>query len=89
MSTRFGRMLSAWLRGDVDPGDAEAVGQMVERLEIDLDLVRRDRRTRLTAVTDRLTAAGLELTVDDVLAQADPAATVGRPHVADAMIAGG
>jgi 3',5'-nucleoside bisphosphate phosphatase len=60
-----------------------------EPLSAELDLVRRDRRTRLTAVTNRLTAAGLELTVDDVLAQADPAATVGRPHVADAMIARG
>lgn len=60
-----------------------------EPLAAELALVRGDRRARLATITARLTGAGLELAVDEVLAQADSAATVGRPHVADAMVARG
>lgn len=55
----------------------------------ELARVRSDRRDRLKRIVAGLTSVGLELKVDDVMAQASAAATVGRPHVADAMIAKG
>ncbi|HSK26179.1 MAG TPA: PHP domain-containing protein [Jiangellales bacterium] len=58
-------------------------------LAAELALVRGDRRDRLDTITRRLREAGMELGVEEVLAQADAEATVGRPHVADAMVARG
>lgn len=54
-----------------------------------LDRIRADRARRLPVIAGRLTELGLALTVDDVLAAAGDATTLGRPHVADAMIAKG
>jgi 3',5'-nucleoside bisphosphate phosphatase len=47
------------------------------------------RRTRLSAVIERLNADGIELTEADVLAEAGDAVAVGRPHIADALVARG
>ncbi len=47
---------------------------------------RNDRVPRMVA---RLGELGFELTVDEVLAQAAEGATVGRPHIADALVARG
>lgn len=55
----------------------------------ELDRIRADRSHRLPAIAQRLTEMGRPLTVDDVLAAAGGATTLGRPHVADAMIAKG
>lgn len=65
------------------------VDPLFEPLAEELRRVRADRRERLRRIADRLTAAGLPMTEAEVLAQAGHAATVGRPHVADAMIAKG
>lgn len=65
----------------VDPG--------YEPLADELGRVRHDRRTRLARIAAALTASGLPMDVADILAHSPDAATVGRPHVADAMIAKG
>jgi predicted metal-dependent phosphoesterase TrpH len=55
----------------------------------ELARIRADRAQRIHAMTDRLTELGITITVDDVLAAAGDASTLGRPHVADALIAKG
>jgi predicted metal-dependent phosphoesterase TrpH len=45
------------------------------------------RDNRLTRIIGRLNEAGFEITIEDVLAQLAPGATLGRPHLADALIA--
>jgi 3',5'-nucleoside bisphosphate phosphatase len=65
----------------VDPG--------YEPLAAELTRVREGRNGRVPAVVARLQALGIEITVDDVLAQAVDTPSVGRPHVADALIAKG
>jgi predicted metal-dependent phosphoesterase TrpH len=58
-------------------------------LDDELARIRADRADRLHALTQRLTELGMPLTVADVLVAAGEATTLGRPHVADAMIAKG
>lgn len=58
-------------------------------LNAELDRVRRGRTDRLGPVLDKLAALGLPLSRDDVLAQVGDSPSVGRPHIADAMIAAG
>lgn len=58
-------------------------------LQAELDRIRNDRWIRLRRIAASLTVAGYPLDVEDVLAQARDASAVGRPHVADAMIARG
>lgn len=55
----------------------------------ELDRIRADRVRRIPAIVGRLTELGMPLCVDDVLAAAGDAITLGRPHVADAMVAKG
>ncbi|BDZ44570.1 PHP domain-containing protein [Naasia aerilata] len=50
--------------------------------------IRTDRRTRAETMVRRI-GHDYELDWDDVLAQTTPDATVGRPHIADALIARG
>ena len=52
------------------------------------DRIRSSRMERAQAIVDRL-ATDMELTWEDVLAQVEPGATVGRPHIADALAARG
>lgn len=59
-----------------------------EALLDELARVRVGRSDRVPAMVARLTELGLPITVDDVLAQA-PGVSLGRPHVADALVAKG
>jgi predicted metal-dependent phosphoesterase TrpH len=54
----------------------------------ELELSRQGRETRALRMVELL-SRDMELHWDDVLAQVDPGATIGRPHVADAMVAKG
>ena len=65
----------------IDPVDA-ALG---EQLAMALD----DRVPRAKAIVAKLAAAGYPITWDDVLAQLADGATVGRPHIADTLVAAG
>ncbi|MBD0291955.1 MAG: PHP domain-containing protein [Jiangellaceae bacterium] len=60
-----------------------------EPLRDELTKVRDSRANRLARMTQLLTEAGLPVDVSDVLAAAGPATTIGRPHVADALVAKG
>ena len=52
-----------------------------------LSTIRDNRLTRMNRIIGRLNEAGFEITIEDVLAQLAPGATLGRPHLADALIA--
>ena len=52
-----------------------------------LSTTRDNRLTRMNRIVARLNEAGVEITIEDVLAQLAPGATLGRPHLADALIA--
>lgn len=63
-----------------DPDDAALLAEG--------DLIRRSRVDRARAMVERI-AADHALTWDDVLAQTQTGTTVGRPHIADALVAAG
>src|SRR5450631_517111 len=63
--------------------DPAAQGLLAE-----LDRSRQSRETRAQRIVERL-SADVSLHWDDVLAQIEPGATIGRPHIADAMVARG
>lgn len=63
-----------------DPDDAALVTEM--------ERIRSSRVHRARTMVERL-SADLDLTWDDVLARTEPGATVGRPHIADALVARG
>jgi predicted metal-dependent phosphoesterase TrpH len=50
---------------------------------------RENRIGRMTKIISRLNAADYVVTIEDVQAQLSPGATLGRPHLADALIAKG
>lgn len=52
----------------------------------ELHTIRQGRTSRIPAMCAQLSAAGLRITPADVLAQAAGAPSLGRPHVADALI---
>jgi 3',5'-nucleoside bisphosphate phosphatase len=52
-----------------------------------LSTTRDNRLTRMNRIIARLNEAGFEVSIEDVLAQLAPGATLGRPHLADALIA--
>ena len=58
-------------------------------LAAELDQIRDDRVPRLERMTQRLRDGGSHVTWDDVLEQADAADSLGRPHLADALVARG
>jgi len=62
-----------------------AYGPLAEELQI----VRDGRTDRIPSIVARLNGMGVALTVDEVLAQATGTPSVGRPHVADALVANG
>ncbi len=64
----------------VDPDDAALVAETAR--------IREGRRTRAEAIVDAI-AQDYALTWDDVLEQATEGATIGRPHIADALVARG
>ncbi len=64
-----------------DRSDAALVAQ--------LDRARDDRVPRAQEIVRRLQAAGYALTWEDVAARIEPGGTVGRPHLADTLVANG
>ncbi|MBA2695364.1 MAG: PHP domain-containing protein [Ornithinimicrobium sp.] len=54
-----------------------------------LQQIRDHRRTRLRTMVGRLVADGYPLDYDEILAHSSPGATLGRPHVADALVRAG
>ncbi|HZX01340.1 PHP domain-containing protein [Kribbella sp.] len=58
-------------------------------LAADLQVVREGRTDRIPTIVARLNGIGVPLTVEEVLAQATGTPSVGRPHVADALVANG
>ncbi len=65
----------------VDPANAA--------LGAELDRILEARRTRLDTIVARLNEHGIELTTDDIRRQAGAARAIGRPHIADALVARG
>lgn len=55
----------------------------------ELTRIREGRTDRIPSIVARLNRLGVALTVDQVLAQATGTPSVGRPHVADALVANG
>lgn len=58
-------------------------------LSVELERIRADRRDRLQRIVASLKSAGVAIRMDDVLKHAESADSVGRPHVADALVAMG
>lgn len=58
-------------------------------LAAELERIRTDRVPRLQRMVDGMRALGSRVTWDDVLAAAPAAASLGRPHLADALVAVG
>lgn len=54
-----------------------------------LSLQRADRRGRMQQMVDQLRSLGLNLCLDDVIAHAPGASSLGRPHLARALVAKG
>ena len=50
---------------------------------------RENRFTRMSKIIEKLNAAQYEITLDDVLAELSEGATLGRPHLADALVTKG
>lgn len=58
-------------------------------LTAELARIREGRTGRLPAMLARLADLGMPVSADDVAAQAGDATSIGRPHVADALVAAG
>lgn len=58
-------------------------------LATELERIRTHRTGRLVAIIGRLAEAGVHITEQEVLAVASRASSLGRPHVADALVARG
>lgn len=58
-------------------------------LVAELARARESRDTRLARMVARMAADGIPVTLELVRAQVEPGATVGRPHIADALVAAG
>lgn len=64
-----------------DPDDPE--------LALELARARESRITRMDRMIRRMVHGGIDITVEEVRAQVAPGATLGRPHLADALVAKG
>ncbi len=80
LSTRYGWKSVHMLAYLFDPTD--------EPLNAELARIREGRRSRAETMVSRL-AVDYDLSWDDVAAHTAPGATVGRPHIADALVARG
>ena len=58
-------------------------------LQAELDRARASRETRIDRMVERMSADGIPITLEQVRAQARDGATMGRPHIADALVASG
>ena len=54
-----------------------------------LEQTRENRLSRMERIIARLNEAGIDITIEDVHAQREGDATLGRPHLADALVARG
>jgi len=79
-STRVGHASIHLLAYLFDPSDAGIVAETAH--------IRKARLTRAEQMVARI-GADYEITWDDVLAQTTTGGTVGRPHIADALVANG
>ncbi|KRE42102.1 PHP domain-containing protein [Knoellia sp. Soil729] len=59
------------------------------RLAAELARARDSRVTRMDRIIERMADDGIPVTVEEVRAQVAPGATLGRPHLADALVAKG
>lgn len=59
------------------------------RLVIELARARDSRVSRMDRMIERMAADGIPVSVEEVRAQLAPGATLGRPHLADALVANG
>ena len=80
LSTRLGGKSVHMLGYFFDPEDAELVAEC--------ERIRDARRTRAESMVARI-AEDYDLTWEDVLAHTAPGASVGRPHIADALVTRG
>jgi predicted metal-dependent phosphoesterase TrpH len=80
LSTNYGPASVHMLAYLFDPSDAEIVAETAR--------IRDGRLHRAERIVDRI-AADYDLTWDDVLAQSTDGATIGRPHIADALVSKG
>lgn len=55
----------------------------------EFEKTRENRLTRMSRIVERLNNAGIEITLEEVHAQRQGDATLGRPHLADALVAKG
>lgn len=80
------------LSTDVEPGEIHILGYGIDpddaTLQQTLATLRRARETRLDRMVERLRALGIDLD-RDAIRPSTPGGSVGRPHVARAMIAAG
>ena len=60
-----------------------------QELQEVLAQTRENRHGRMEKIIGRMNSAGIEISMDEVLAQLSEGATLGRPHLADAMVAKG
>lgn len=60
-----------------------------EPLIAEFEKTREHRVTRMSRIIARLNEAGIDITIDEVYAQKRDDATLGRPHLADALVAKG
>lgn len=60
-----------------------------DALNAELERARDSRLRRMDRMVERLAADGIPITVDEVYAQLEDGATLGRPHLADALVAAG
>jgi predicted metal-dependent phosphoesterase TrpH len=58
-------------------------------LKAELDRARESRVTRVDRMVARMAADGIPVTIEQVRAAAGAGATLGRPHIADALVASG
>ncbi|MEO6020055.1 MAG: PHP domain-containing protein [Knoellia sp.] len=59
------------------------------RLAIELARARDSRVSRMDRIVQRMADDGIPITIEEVRAQVAPGATLGRPHLADALVAKG
>lgn len=64
-----------------DPGYAALLAEV--------EHARESRVGRMDRMVERLAADGIPITIDEVRAEVTPGATIGRPHLADALVAKG
>ena len=81
MSTTFQGRPVHLLGYGCDPYNRELVAELAK--------IRVARTGRLKLFADRLTELGMPMGVDDIVAAAGASPSIGRPHVADAMVAKG